>query len=69
MKPKLKRLLRQIKKIDPEAAEYIRKTVIPRYYATGKEPPAELTAMFLWSETRQGNEYWKNIYLKLRAER
>ena len=68
MNSKLKKLLRQIKKIDPKAAEYIKETVLPRYHDNGNQPPNDLEGMFMWTDTPQGNEYWRDIYIKVEAE-
>jgi len=66
MNSKLKRLLRAIKKIDMKASDYINKTVLPRYYENGNEPPVDLLGMFYWGDSPQGNEYWMDIYMQIK---
>ena len=61
----MKTLLKKIRAIDPAAAEYIENTVLPRYAATGKEPQADLSNLFLWEDSPQKSQYWQAIYLKL----
>lgn len=69
MNSKLKRLIRAIKKIDPEAAKYIKETVLPRYQANGNKPPNDLPGLFFWRDSPQGNQYWRNIFFKLEIEK
>jgi hypothetical protein len=66
MNRKLKKLIKAIKKIDPEASKYIEKTVLPRYGE--KQPPDDLPGLFLWSHSPHGNQYWTDIYLKLEGK-
>lgn len=66
MTNKEKNFIRRIKKIDPEAATYIKDTVFPSYIRNNAKPPLELDILFLWELTPQGCEYWSNIYLKMR---
>lgn len=69
MNSKLKRLLRKIKKIDPEAYKYIKETVLPRYHDNGNKPPDDLPGLFFWQDSPQGNNYWVKIYKKLLGEK
>jgi hypothetical protein len=66
MKPKLKKLIRKIKKIDPKASKYIEETVLPRYETN--QPPIDLAGLFYWNHSPQGNQYWMDIYLKLEGK-
>jgi hypothetical protein len=61
-------LLDKIRAIDPEAADYLKTVVIPRWPNKKLKEPDDLCCFFLWELTPQKAPYWRNIYLKLNEQ-
>lgn len=58
-------LIERVRKIDPEAAEYLSG---PAREVESFNPWGEIDGLFLWKNTPQGPKYWRALMIRLRKK-
>lgn len=66
---KLEELISKVRKIDPEAADYlVEEAPKLKSYSNAPDENNELNNLFSWKYSKQGHKFWSNIDRQLNAK-